>query len=88
MEPARPAHRGDGGRGDRGDAGLGLPFRGRRHASEHGVDFNLVLPRWLTVVDAAVVLALSNCAVLAWHACVLHRQAGLSGGVNSAENSR
>lgn len=53
-----------------------------------GLDFNLALPRWLTVVDAAVVLALSNCAVLAWHACVLHRQAGLSGGVNSAENSR
>lgn len=53
-----------------------------------GLDVNLALPRWLTVVDAAVVLALCNCAVLAWHARVLHRQAGLSGSVNGAEKPR
>jgi hypothetical protein len=34
-------------------------------------------PRTLTIIDATVILALVNCAALAWHAVVLRRESAL-----------
>ncbi len=37
-------------------------------------DIGYALPRTVTIVDATVVLAVANCAVLAWHAAVFSRE--------------
>jgi hypothetical protein len=45
-----------------------------------GEDVGFALPRGITLIDATVVLALVNCAALAWHARVLRREALTVGG--------
>jgi hypothetical protein len=48
-------------------------------------DMGYRIPRGLTVIDMTVVLAMVNCAVLAWHATVLHRECAVAyPGANSS----
>jgi hypothetical protein len=39
-----------------------------------GDGIGYALPRWLTIVDVTVIVALVNCFLLSWHAAVLKRQ--------------
>ncbi len=41
-------------------------------------DAGYAVPRSLTPIDLSVILAVVNCAALAWHARLLHREAGIA----------
>jgi hypothetical protein len=47
-------------------------------------DIGFALPRSLTIVDATVVLAVVNCAALAWHAAVFSRECSMAAGPRPA----